>query len=137
MPAMEWEMLHHSNGELSLVTYGRRDRYAVVVAQAPGGEPCGVTLTRWPVEHDAHDPYMQPAAAARNAILFPLGRGPGRPAAEPELDALLSCARVFAEAYEAGEDLPGYPRWQHLACGTARQLTRFHLTGDAHDCPHC
>lgn len=135
MPAMEWEVLHHSTGEVSLVTYGRRDRYAVVVAQAPDGSPSGVTLTRWPIEHAAHDPYMQGAAAARNAIVFPLGRGPGRPAGEPELDALLSCAKVYAEAYEAGEDLSGYSCWQHQAAPAGNAA--FLASGDPHDCRHC
>lgn len=51
--------------------------------------------------------------AARNVIIFPLGRGPGRPAMEPEVAALMAAARLHAERFEAGESLEGYPQWQH------------------------
>jgi hypothetical protein len=52
--------------------------------------------------------------AARNVIIFPMGRGPGRPAGDPEVAAHMEVARMFAERFEAGEDLEGYPQWQHV-----------------------
>lgn len=51
--------------------------------------------------------------AARNVIVLPLGRGPGRPGGGPELAALVSSAKVFAEGFEAGESLADYPHWRH------------------------
>jgi hypothetical protein len=60
--------------------------------------------------------------AVRNVIVFPLGRGPGRPGGEPELDALVTSAKVYAERFESGESLEGYPAWQQprvmLSTGT-------------------
>jgi hypothetical protein len=53
--------------------------------------------------------------ATRTTIAFPLDRGPGRPGGEPELSNLMAVARMFAERFEAGENLEGYPQWQHLA----------------------
>ena len=52
------------------------------------------------------------AEAARSVIVFPLGRGSGRPGGEPELDALMEAAKVYAEHYEAGESVEHYPAWQ-------------------------
>jgi hypothetical protein len=51
----------------------------------------------------------------RTTIVFPLGRGPGRPGGVPELAALAVSAKVYAEKFEAGESLPGYPAWQREA----------------------
>jgi hypothetical protein len=51
--------------------------------------------------------------AARNVVVFPLGRGPGRPGGEPEMAALMEAAKTWAERFEAGESLEGYPAWQH------------------------
>jgi hypothetical protein len=50
--------------------------------------------------------------AMESVIVFPLGRGPGRPGGEPELRALTESAKVYAERFEAGESLPGFPAWQ-------------------------
>jgi hypothetical protein len=48
----------------------------------------------------------------RTMIVFPLGRGPGRPGGEPELNALLESAKTFAERFEAGGDFEDYPAWR-------------------------
>jgi len=57
--------------------------------------------------------------AAESTITFPLGRGPGRPGGEPELRALAEAAKAYAERFEAGESLEGYPAWQRKCreCG--------------------
>lgn len=74
-----------------------------------------VRLTRFrlPFASDGDAEQLELAAeAVRNVITFPLGRGPGRPGGEPELAALAESAKTFAERYEAGESLEGYPAWQ-------------------------
>jgi hypothetical protein len=77
-------------------------------------------------------PLDMAVEASRSTIVFPLGRGPGRPGGEPELAALAESAKGFAERFEAGESLDGYPHWQH-----ERSVARFLATGDASDCPSC
>lgn len=75
-----------------------------------------VRLTRFrlPFASDGDAEQLELAAeAVRNVITFPLGRGPGRPGGEPELAALAESAKTFAERYEAGESLEGYPAWRH------------------------
>jgi hypothetical protein len=97
-----------------------------------------VHLTRWthtgtPLPEDMSAFVLEFARqVARNAIVFPMGRGPGRPGMAPELDALVEAAKVFAERFEAGQDIDGYPHWQR-----ERSAARFRLTGDANDCPSC
>lgn len=51
------------------------------------------------------------AEVARSVIIFPLGRGPGRPGGALELAALAESARTYAERCEGGESLEGYPAW--------------------------
>jgi signal recognition particle GTPase len=41
-----------------------------------------------------------------------MGRGPGRPGGAPEVAAHMEVAKLFAERFEAGEDLDGYQHWQ-------------------------
>jgi hypothetical protein len=90
-----------------------------------------VRLTRW-LPRVGQTQMDVAREASRNTIVFPLGRGPGRPGMEPELAVLAESAKVFAEAFEAGESLKGYPAWQH-----ERSTARFLATGDANDCPNC
>ena len=112
---MDWNWLANGSG---VVASGVRDVY-LVTQDRYLGEPTGVRLTRYrawasPVTAETA------AEAARNVIVIPLGRGPGRPAMEPELTALMEIPKLFAERYEAGQSLDGYPAWQH-AGGTARE----------------
>jgi hypothetical protein len=101
---MDWEAV--PCGELTqLVAYGSAQVYLVAADET------GARLTRW----RRRSPSFTEAQAARNVIVFPLGRGPGRPGGEPELAALAAMARDYAERFEAGEDLPGYPAWRHAA----------------------
>jgi hypothetical protein len=68
----------------------------------------------------------------RTVIIFPLGRGPGRPGGAPELAALAESAKGYAERYDAGESLEGYPAWQHVTdIGPAPRLDRPDV------CPQC
>lgn len=89
-----------------------------------------VRLTRF--RSPGTSPLDMAVEAARNVIVFPLGRGPGRPGGTPELAALAVSAKLYAERFEAGEDLKGYPYWQR-----ERPAARFLATGDANDCPSC
>jgi hypothetical protein len=50
----------------------------------------------------------------RTTIIFPIGRGPGRPPLDPEFDALVEAAKVYAQQYEDGVSLEGHPQWQHV-----------------------
>lgn len=104
------------------VAYGSRDVYLAVTGSAE------VRLTRW----RRMSPSFTEAQAARNVIVFPLGRGPGRPGGEPELAALTESAKRCAERFEAGEDIDGCPYWRH-----ERSAARFMATGNANDCPNC
>jgi hypothetical protein len=95
---MDW------NGSDRLVSArGKTDTYLVF------GDEREVRLTR----HRSVVYVNRAYEAARNVIVFPMGRGPGRPAGEPELAAQMAAARLFAERFESGEDLEGYPHWQH------------------------
>jgi hypothetical protein len=107
---MQWDILPDG---LGAVGRGRRDFYLVTGDAGPDGrEVTSVRLTRW---HGADGlfPALVADEASRNVIVFPLGRGPGRPAMEPEVAGLMSTARGYAERFEAGEDLEGYPAWRH------------------------
>jgi len=107
---MEWTYLENGPGQGA---GGKAFRYAVVPDVSASGLEVGVRLTRWPVETRMHDPYQAGAEALRCAVAFPLGRGPGRPGGAPELAALAEVAKGFADAFEAGQDMAGYPAWQH------------------------
>jgi hypothetical protein len=78
----------------------------------------------------------------RTVIVFPLGRGPGRPGGVPELAALAVSAKGYAERYEAGESLPGYPAWQHAAppdglIGVDGHVKRGHSADGPQGCRRC
>jgi hypothetical protein len=100
-----------------------------------------VRLTRWmhtgtlPPDFESASLFVLDVTeqASRNTIVFPMGRGPGRPGMEPELAALVETAKTYAERFEAGHDIDGYPHWQRRLRTTAR----FPATGDANDCPNC
>lgn len=85
----------------------------------------GVRLSRFSVDLAAENLTAALAAETmRNVIVFPLGRGPGRPGGEPELAALMEAAKTYAERYEVGESLEGYPAWQQpIVTKTGRVLT--------------
>jgi hypothetical protein len=107
---MQW-----MQGRDSTFAYGRAHGY--LVARGDGE----VRLTRFSiVKAECGLAAAVALEAARNVIVFPLGRGPGRPGGEPELDALTEAAKSFAENYEAGADALAYPAWQHCeaAAGT-------------------
>jgi hypothetical protein len=94
-------------GRSCTFAYGAEHGYLVVTGEAEA------RLARFSVQA-AGDGLL--AAVARevteSTIIFPLGRGPGRPGAEPEVAALAECAKSYAERFEAGESLEGYPAWQ-------------------------
>jgi hypothetical protein len=107
---ISWQVLP---GSTDAVGYGWRDAYLVSgVASADGSEVTAVRLTRWRCA-DSGFPVLVADAAVVNLITFPMGRGPGRPAGQPEVDALMRTARDYAEKFEGGGDLEGYPAWQH------------------------
>lgn len=145
-------------------TYGANFGYLVVPdLRGSGTAPAGVRLSRFSIAAGTQGLSSVVAReSAVNVIVFPLGRGPGRPAGEPELAALTETAKGYAERFEAGEDLEGYPAWQHLrrdpefrlpegdvarfAAGPvlvrfANQLPRARLTARvqclAYKCPDC
>jgi hypothetical protein len=71
----------------------------------------------------------------RTVIIFPLGRGPGRPGGAPELAALAESAKGYAERYDAGESLEGYPAWQHVTdIGQVQHGHAEHMQSRAADC---
>lgn len=107
------------NSKDGVFAYGVSWGYLVVRGEAE------VRLSRFSVDLVASNLTAAVAAeAVRNVIVFPLGRGPGRPGGEPELDALVTSAKVYAERFESGESLGGYPAWQQPAVTkTGRVLT--------------
>lgn len=95
-------------GQSCTFAYGHEHGYLVVP------EATGVRLSRFSIACVASDAAVAAiVGAVRSVIIFPLGRGPGRPGGEPELAALAETARRYAEAFESGLDLDGYPAWQH------------------------
>jgi hypothetical protein len=113
---MYWNWLADGSG---IIASGEQDVYLVTQDRCQG-EPTGVRLTRY---HAWASPraYQTAAEASRNVIIIPLGRGPGRPGGEPELAALMEVPKFYAERYEAGESLEGYPAWQHPVVTRARR----------------
>jgi hypothetical protein len=110
-PAGEEAVMDWTGTDRMISARGKADTYLVF------GDEREVRLTR-----HRSVPYVNRAfEAARNVIVFPMGRGPGRPAGEPELTALMAAARSYAERYEAGESLEGYPHWQHAPTGPTRR----------------
>jgi len=72
-----------------------------------------VRLSRFSIDLVASNLTAAVAAeTVRNVIVFPLGRGPGRPGGEPELAALVKFAKDFAEQYEGGRGFEEYPAWR-------------------------
>lgn len=145
---MEWSRLPDGSGIIALGA----DTVYLVSPDRQNGDATGVRLTRY----RSLRPTGAAQEAARNVIVFPLGRGPGRPVGEPELAALTESAKVYADRFEAGESLDGYPYWQHeYRTKAGRVLTdtdlqaladeadrgydaaRFWPAGGARDCPHC
>jgi hypothetical protein len=99
---MDW-----MTGKDKVFAYGSEHGYLVLRGETD------VRLSRFSVELAAGNLTAAVAAETmRNVIVFPLGRGPGRPGGEPELNALTESAKVYAERYEVGESLEGYPAWQ-------------------------
>jgi hypothetical protein len=98
---MNWYPIGASRGEHG---WGDETTYLVTVLEHE------VRLSRF--RSPGTSPLDMAVEAARNVIVFPLGRGPGRPGGEPELAALAESAKTYAERFEAGESLEGYPAWQ-------------------------
>jgi hypothetical protein len=126
-------------GEDYTLAYGRNHGYLVVTRKSE------VRLSRFSIRIAESGLVARLAlGVTRTTIVFPLGRGPGRPGGEPELDALAASARVFAERFEAGEDLERYPAWRQARApypgfperypGGADSLLG---PGGADDCPGC
>jgi hypothetical protein len=100
------------NGKDKVFAYGSRHGYLVLRSETE------VRLSRFPLDLAMENLIAAVVAETlRNMISFPLGRGPGRPGGEIELNALMESAKVWAERYEAGESLPGYRAWQQLMPG--------------------
>jgi hypothetical protein len=94
-------------GKTAAFAYGREHGYLVIAGEHE------VRLARFSVSAAAGCLMSVVAReAAESTIVFPLGRGPGRPGGEPELAALAETAKTYAEAYEGGQSLPGHPAWQ-------------------------
>lgn len=115
-------------GQSCLFAYGHAHGYLVMP------EAAGVRLSRFSIARVASEETVAAIAeAARSVIIFPLGRGPGRPGGEPELTALTETAKAHAERFEVGEDL-AFPGWQH-----ASEPARAHAdeySGLGNPCPH-
>jgi hypothetical protein len=111
------------SGQSCTFAYGREFGYLVTRDER------GVRLGRFSVSAAAENRHAVVAREAlESAIIFPLGRGPGRPGGEPELAALAEAAKVYAERFEAGESLVG-PDWN----GAAWMHQPARLTGE--ECP--
>lgn len=103
---MDW-----MTGQDCTFAYGREHGYLVVT------EPSGVRLARFSIAAAQQELAARFAReVAASVIVFPLGRGPGRPAGEPELGLLTQMAKAGAEQFEAGGDLvTAFGSWQHAA----------------------
>jgi hypothetical protein len=96
-------------GEGWTLAYGRTHGYLVVTTERD------VRLSRFNILIANEGLAARLATGVtRTAVIFPLGRGPGRPGGAPELAALAEAAKTCAERYDAGESLDGYPAWQHV-----------------------
>jgi hypothetical protein len=115
------------SGQSCDFAYGREHGYLVV------RENSGVRLGRFSVAAVAEGLHAVVAREVlESAVIFPLGRGPGRPGGELELAALAESAKVFAERFDVGGDFENYPAWRHEP-----SAARFLSAGDADDCPNC
>jgi hypothetical protein len=100
---MKWMTWQHGQ-----IAYGREHGYLVAREEA------GVRLARFSIARvETGAAVAAVGEAVRSVLVFPLVRGPGRPGGEPELDALMETAKTYAETFEAGQDLLGYPAWRH------------------------
>jgi hypothetical protein len=108
---MDWNCLAEPAPAPGIIAPGAENVY-LVIHDHHKGSVTGVRLTRYRARPNSAA-YEVAQQAMCNVIVFPLGRGPGRPAGDPELAALVESAKVYAERYEAGESLAGYPAWQH------------------------
>jgi hypothetical protein len=112
---MDWRVIHDG---LAALGSGRIHVYLVSAdMSADGAEVTAVRLTRWIRPNPSAAASLAAVTlaaeeAARNVIVFPLGRGPGRPAMGLEVAAHMDVARLFAGRFEAGESLAEYPQWQ-------------------------
>jgi hypothetical protein len=107
---MRWAWL--SNGE-GFIGAGQENVY-LITPDLDAGLVTDVRLTRWRVAAGGRaDSWETALAAARNVIILPLGRGPGRPPGKLEVTGLLDAAKRLACKYEDGEPLTGHPAWQH------------------------
>jgi hypothetical protein len=104
---VDWNWLPDGSG---IVASGERCVY-LVVTESVLGRVRAARLTRWEARPNSS---VTAAAAeiARNVIIFPLGRGPGRPGGALEVRALIDAAKRYADQFEAGQSLDGYPAWQ-------------------------
>jgi hypothetical protein len=90
---------------------GTRQQYLVGAMYGKDG-PTAVRLCRVPETVPMHEPLAEVRAALATELVFALGRGPGRPAGEPEMRGLVIQAQQLAERYDLGEDLE-WLSWQH------------------------
>jgi hypothetical protein len=109
---MDWASVRDDTAGMG---YGERWTYLVTAdMSADGEEVTAVRLSRYSTQVI---PRVSEAAldAAANAIIFPMGRGGGRPGGllALEIASLMEMAKAYAERFEAGESLEGYPAWQH------------------------
>jgi hypothetical protein len=122
---MEWNWLPDGSG---IIAPGAADVYLVTEdMNSHGSDVSAVRLSRWTARPNPSAVEVA-TEIMRNVIILPLGRGPGRPAGNPEVRALLDMAKSYAERYEAGTPLEGYPAWR-------RPLPAW--TGGSDACPHC
>ena len=113
---MDW-----MNGKTAAFAYGAEHGYLVLTSERE------VRLCRFSIAAGTEGLTAVTAReAAETTIVFPLGRGPGRPGGQPELEALAVSARGYAERFEAGQDIDGYPHWQrrHAAPERGRRSSR-------------
>lgn len=137
---MQWEKL-----SVARRACGHDWKYLTAVSADPAGEVLAVVLTRWPSYLDegwSDGGALLITHVARNTIRFPFGRGPGRPGmrTDGEIEAMFALAQGYAERYEAGEDLTGYPEWTYrrlLAGYRPGDNAAFLASGNPHDCRYC
>jgi hypothetical protein len=95
-------------GRSATFAYGSEHGYLVITGERE------VRLSRFTIQAGVeHLTAVTAREAAESTVIFPLGRGPGRPGGAPELTALAESAKTFAERYEAGGVFEEYPAWRH------------------------
>jgi len=96
---ISWTVLAEGDGAAGL---GEQHCYLV----SGDAETGVIRLSRW--RSGAEDACWQ---VLRNLVMIPLGRGPGRPAAGPEMIAAMTQARHFCERWEEGWPVGTAPTW--------------------------